>query len=216
MNVPTFLLPDKITDINLKKNGKRTIIRTIMEMKKVMIIQEEEVIEEEVEEEVTIRTKVSIKEIETKVGVQVKEYKIEMRTEISTKIIESKDIKIRTGKIKSQIKAGVLKNSIMTDSLKDLTTTTITGDNKKANPKMTTKKEIITWEKLETKLQVMMKMLIIEQQFIDLNKFNLFIQLRKILKTIKSKNFQEYFQIIKNHISIVPALFYAYFDIKSE
>lgn len=181
-----------------------------------MIIQEEEVIEEEVEEEVTIRTKVSIKEIETKVGVQVKEYKIEMRTEISTKIIESKDIKTRTGKIKSQIKAGVLKNSIMTDSLKDLTTTTITGDNKKANPKMTTKKEIITWEKLETKLQVMMKMLIIEQQFIDLNKFNLFIQLRKILKTIKSKNFQEYFQIIKNHISIVPALFYAYFDIKSE
>lgn len=74
----------------------------------------------------------------------------------------------------------------MTDSLKDLTITTITSDNKKANLKMMMKKEIITWVKLETKLQAMMKMLIIEQQFIDLNKFNFIYMTRKFIKTTKS------------------------------
>lgn len=60
------------------------------------------------------------------------------------------------------------------NSLKDLKTTIVIGGNQEASKKLTSSKETIIWEKLEVKSQTMTKMLITEQLFIDLNKFNFF------------------------------------------
>ena len=115
-----------------------------MDKKKFMIIQEV-ALEEGVKEKVAIKIKVLIKEIGIKTGVQVKIIKIETKIEMSIKITKDRDIKIRNGKIITQIKAGALKILIiMTEIPKDMITTTITEDNKKANKKLMKRMETIT------------------------------------------------------------------------
>lgn len=149
-------------------------MKTNLERKRFMIIQEVD-IEEGVEEEVVTKTKVSIKEIGIKIGVQIKIIKIETKIEMSIKITKDKDTKTKDGKITTQINGALKIITTTTDNLKDMTTTTTTTeDNKKVNKKLMKSKETITWEKWEVKLQAMMMMLIIERQFIDLNKFNSF------------------------------------------
>lgn len=144
VNIKTALLQDKILILNLRKIGKRTIIKTIMDKKRFTIIQEV-AIEEGVEEEVVTKIKVSIKEIGIKTGVQVEIFKIGTTIEMSIKITKGRDIKVRNGKIITQIKVGALKIiTIMTGILKDMITTTITEDNKKANKKLMKKMETIT------------------------------------------------------------------------
>ena len=155
---------EKIKELNLKNNGERTTIKINLGKKRFMIIQKVAK-EEGVEGEVAIKIKVFSKETGIQIGVQIKIIKIETRIEMSIKITNDKDIKIRDGKITTQIKAGALKITIiMTDNRKDMTTTTIiTEDIKKASKKLMKKKETITWEKWEVKLQAMMMMLIINE-----------------------------------------------------
>lgn len=127
----------------------------------------------EEEEEVVIKIKALIRETRIKLGAQIKSSKIEMKTEMSIKIIKSKVTRIINGRTTMiQTEIGDQKATKMTSHLRDMTIMTTTkGNNKKISlRKLIMRKEIIIWEKLEVKLPVMM-MLIIEQLFIDLNKF---------------------------------------------
>lgn len=161
-------------NLNLKKIGKRITIKIIMDSKRFMIFHEIIIIGEgvEEEEEVVIKIKALIRETRIKLGAQIKSSKIEMKTEMSIKIIKSKVIRTISGRTMIRTEIGDQKATKMTSHLRDMTITTTTkGNNKKISlRKLITRKEIIIWEKLEVKLPVMM-MLIIEQLFIDLNKF---------------------------------------------
>lgn len=160
-NTKTVLLQKIIINQNLRNNGKRITIKKVLIKKEFMIFQEEHT-EEEVEEEEVITMKALIQETEIKVGVQAKRFKIGMKTEISIKITKDKDTKTRDIKIMIRTKIGDQKITIMTNNLKDMTTKTITKDNKKTSQKRIMNKGTIIWEKLEVKSPIMMTMLIIE------------------------------------------------------